>query len=477
MDTRQVDNYSISESAPSETIGECSVSESIRAREVEDGSSSESTHSQEIARKIDDCPGSESMHTRDIDDDSSPGSMLDSDDDPSSDSTLDSDDSAKDQRNWRHRSGYSAAVPAESLDYYGPDLFHPVYIGDLYKEGRYRIEQKLGWGCSSTVWRARDIYDNKFVAIKVLAARISQSDNKELRILQRFRDSSLEHLGRKHVLHLLDHFYHKGINGNHLCIVTEPLGETLDDYTFRQKPIRRLCESECRQFSRQLLLALDFMHKCHVVHGDLSSTNIMFPLPEYYSYDKPWIGKVTRHNGKSLECGVPTHLVANATTFIEHEKKREALDSLFVKVVDFSSSFFDDEYPHSVAVAEPLTPPEMVFKRPLSKAIDVWQLACITYWAATRQDIFELLNEDKRALIPQIFEYIGQSTAEWLLGAMIEAIGNGMWKAIPKPCVFSFGKNTLEDIVRRVVYWPDKLPNIKVKEAEEILRKNSASNS
>lgn len=51
---------------------------------------------------------------------------------------------------------YSIEVPAEELSKYGPGGYHPIYIDDVLKDGRYHILQKLGFGAFSTVWLARD---------------------------------------------------------------------------------------------------------------------------------------------------------------------------------------------------------------------------------------------------------------------------------------------------------------------------------
>ena len=44
----------------------------------------------------------------------------------------------------------------EDLEDYRPGGYHPVHIGDAFKDSRYVIVRKLGWGHFSTVWLARD---------------------------------------------------------------------------------------------------------------------------------------------------------------------------------------------------------------------------------------------------------------------------------------------------------------------------------
>lgn len=44
----------------------------------------------------------------------------------------------------------------ESLSKYQPGGYHPVNLGDTFKNDRYKIHHKLGWGGFSTVWLAKD---------------------------------------------------------------------------------------------------------------------------------------------------------------------------------------------------------------------------------------------------------------------------------------------------------------------------------
>ena len=52
---------------------------------------------------------------------------------------------------------YQCTVEAEDPNDYLTERFHPVKLGDVFKNGKYRVIHKLGWGGYATVWLARDI--------------------------------------------------------------------------------------------------------------------------------------------------------------------------------------------------------------------------------------------------------------------------------------------------------------------------------
>ena len=54
------------------------------------------------------------------------------------------------------RDFYFAGPGLESPSGYRPGGYHPVHIGDIYRE-KYRVLHKLGYGTYSTVWLARDL--------------------------------------------------------------------------------------------------------------------------------------------------------------------------------------------------------------------------------------------------------------------------------------------------------------------------------
>jgi non-specific serine/threonine protein kinase len=64
----------------------------------------------------------------------------------------------KSQKEWRFKPLYCATEWSES---YRPGGFHPVNIGDEFKDSRYKVLRKLGYGSFSTVWL---VCDNEWVA-------------------------------------------------------------------------------------------------------------------------------------------------------------------------------------------------------------------------------------------------------------------------------------------------------------------------
>jgi serine/threonine-protein kinase SRPK3 len=182
--------------------------------------------------------------------------------------------------------------PEEDLEDYCKGGYHPVEPGQVYKDGRYTVVRKLGWGHFSTVWLARDnellalsdtnsrCRQNRHVALKVVrsASQYRETALDEIKLLQKISSANPSHPGRQHIVSLLDHFEHSGPNGVHICLVFEALGEsvlsTLKRYQYRGLPTHIV-----KQITKQVLLGLDYLHReCGVIHTDLKPENVLIAI-------------------------------------------------------------------------------------------------------------------------------------------------------------------------------------------------------
>ena len=185
----------------------------------------------------------------------------------------------------------------EGIEDYVKGGYHPVFRGEVLN-GRYVILQKLGWGHFSTVWLARDVKFNTYIAIKIQKSesRYLEAAFDEVEILQKavkqthnpdwLNDLKTIYNGQKdhfesddcHVVQLLNAFIYQGPYGRHFCMVFEILGvnllEIIKRYEYRGIPL-----PICKEISKQVLIGLHYLHKyCGIIHTDLKPENVMVCL-------------------------------------------------------------------------------------------------------------------------------------------------------------------------------------------------------
>lgn len=89
-------------------------------------------------------------------------------------------------------------------------------------------------------------------------------------ILREIRSKGVGTSGSQHVLGLVDNFEHVGPNGKHVCLVFKAMGPDMSKFR-RLFPRSRIPTSLMKSISRQLLLALAFLHEeCQVIHSGSS---------------------------------------------------------------------------------------------------------------------------------------------------------------------------------------------------------------
>ncbi|KAG4152172.1 hypothetical protein ERO13_D04G105900v2 [Gossypium hirsutum] len=181
----------------------------------------------------------------------------------------------EEEEEWTGTESGDLTSEDEGTEDYRRGGYHAVRIGDTFKNGRYVVQSKLGWGHFSTVWLAWDTHRSCYVALKVQksAQHYTEAAMDEITILQQIADGDKE--DKKCAVKLLDHFKHSGPNGQHVCIVFEYLGDnllTLIKYSdYRGMPIHMV-----KEICFHILMGLDYLHReLSIIHTDLKPENIL----------------------------------------------------------------------------------------------------------------------------------------------------------------------------------------------------------
>jgi serine/threonine-protein kinase SRPK3 len=87
----------------------------------------------------------------------------------------------------------------ENVEEYCEGGFHPIRVGSIFR-GRYFIRGKIGFGGCGTVWWARDIVQERHVALKVITAHASKKFSPMQTFYYRDEDRAPDHPGRNSIV-------------------------------------------------------------------------------------------------------------------------------------------------------------------------------------------------------------------------------------------------------------------------------------
>lgn len=193
----------------------------------------------------------------------------------------------------------------------------------------YTLLELLGQGISGQVFR---VVDNNGIsyALKIIKNRRAYLNQAliELKLLS-VLNNEIDKNDQYHIVRMIDYFYYC----EHLCIVFELLKENL--YQLLQHThLEGISLRSVKYIMKQILEAVEQMHKANIIHCDLKPENILLKNDD--------------------------------------EKK-----SVSIKVTDFGSACFKGHTLFKYIQSRYYRAPEVMIGKPYSTEIDMWSIGCI----------------------------------------------------------------------------------------------------
>lgn len=241
----------------------------------------------------------------------------------------------------------------------------PVQVASIIA-GRYQVLSYIGSAAFSRAVQCLDLQTGEMICMKIIKNDKDFMDQSfdEIKLLKLI-NANTENVDDKHCLRLIDYFYHK----EHLFIVTELLRDNLYEFSkFNreggEEPYFTL--GRLQRITKQLLVALKYIHSLWLIHADLKPENILMK-----SYSR---------------CEV--------------------------KLIDFGSSCFVDDRLLSYVQSRSYRAPEVLLGLPYNQQIDLWSLGCVIAEVWTGYVLFQ--NDSVQSLLARIIGIIGPLPREMM---------------------------------------------------------------
>lgn len=144
------------------------------------------------------------------------------------------------------------------------EISNPM-LGKLFND-KYMVLKFLGHGTFSTVWLVYDIYEDRYLALKMYKPEYEDDAKDEIKHLKLVS-------GRDGIIKMIDNFdcYHNDLK--HTCLLTEVLGKNL--LTLYNMFDNGIDMKLFKKIAYQILTGLNSIHSQNVIHCDLKMENMM----------------------------------------------------------------------------------------------------------------------------------------------------------------------------------------------------------
>lgn len=221
-------------------------------------------------------------------------------------------------------------------------------------DGRYELLELIGTGGMADIYKARDITEDRIVAVKILKNEFAGSED----FLRRFRNESK-------AIALLSHpnivkIYDVGFNEQIQFIVMEYIdGISLAEYIKLQGVLKW---KDAVYFTVQILRALQHAHDRGIVHRDIKSQNVMMLPDGTIKVMDFGIARFNRETDKTLsEKAIGSvHYISPEQARGEMTDEKSDIYSVGVMLYEMLTGQkpFDGETPVAIALQHMQTPPK-----------------------------------------------------------------------------------------------------------------------
>ncbi|KAH6654277.1 kinase-like domain-containing protein [Truncatella angustata] len=243
---------------------------------------------------------------------------------------------------------------------------HYIVVPDAELTSQYQMVKLLGQGTFGKVVQAKDRKRNKLVAIKIIRSvqKYRDASRIELRVLQTLQANDREN--RNRCIHLRDCFDYRG----HICIVMDLLGSSVFDF-LKLNNFVPFPNSQIQSFARQLFTSVAFLHDLNLIHTDLKPENILLCDNAYQTFT---------YNRR---------IPSSSAGINRQATQRKVLLDTEIRLIDFGSATFEDEYHSSVVSTRHYRAPEIILGLGWSFPCDIWSIGCILVEFFTGDALFQ----------------------------------------------------------------------------------------
>ncbi|KAI5284780.1 dual specificity protein kinase kns1, partial [Ascosphaera aggregata] len=283
--------------------------------------------------------------------------------------------------------------------------------------GRFKIVRLLGQGTFGKVVEAVDVGDRRkrHVAVKIIRSvqKYRDASKIELRVLQTLKQN--DKTNRNRCIHLRECFDYRG----HICIVTDLLAMSVFDF-LKNNGFTPFPSSHIQAFAKQLFTSVAYLHDLNLIHTDLKPENILLVDEDYQTF--------------TYQRTIPS----STTTTNRRATQRKVLIKPEIRLIDFGSATFDDEYHSSVVSTRHYRAPEIILNLGWSFPCDIWSIGCILVEFFTGDALFQ--THDNLEHLAMMEAVCGYKIDTRLARETVQKVVNGQQNGAAK----YFTKNRLD---------------------------------